>query len=41
MAMVNMIDDMFMYDNSSKYPVNMKFQHKTDIPQQTWHQVTM
>ena len=33
MAMLNMIDDMFVYDKFSKYPVKMKFQHKTDIPQ--------
>ena len=33
MAMLNMIDDMFMYDKFPKYPVKMKFQHKTAIPQ--------
>ena len=37
--MLNMIDDMFMYDKFSKYPVKMKFQHKTAIPQQRWHEI--
>ena len=31
--MINMIDNMFVSDENSKYPVKMQFQHKTDIPQ--------
>ena len=33
MAMLNMIDDMFVNDKFSKYPVKMKFQHKTATSQ--------
>ena len=35
--MLNMIDDMFEYDKISQYPVKMKFQHWTDIPQWRAH----
>ena len=38
-VMINMIDDMFVYDENSKYPVKMQFQHKTDIPQRRAHKM--
>ena len=31
--MINMIDEMFISDENSNYPVKMQFQHKTIIPQ--------
>ena len=39
MAMLNMIDDMFMKNEFSKYPLKTKFEHKTDIPQRRSHEI--
>ena len=38
-VMINMIDDMFVSDENSNYPVKMQFQHKTIIPQQRAHEM--
>ena len=37
--MINMIDDMFVSDENSSYPVKMQFQDKTIIPQWTAHEI--
>ena len=37
--MINMIDDMFVSDGNSNYPVKMQFQHKTIIPQRRAHEM--
>ena len=37
--MINMIDNMFEYDKIFHYPVKMKLQQKSDIPQRRAHKI--
>ena len=38
-VMINMIDDMFVSNENSSYPVKMQFQHKTINPQRRAHEI--